>query len=503
MLGSSLVVVGSLVTAVLPTSSAVAHAPALEALRSSQAGRMGGLVVVMVGLGLLGAAWLRLLASAARPPAADPGQPLRAVYAATAAWSLPLLVAPPLFSRDAWSYAAQGALTHLGLSPYVWTPRIFEGQIVEAVDPIWMNTPSPYGPLPLAWGAWLAGLVDDAWLLAIGHRALALLGLALLAWAVPRLAARAGQDPARAAALVLASPLTIAHGVGGAHNDLAMAGLMAAALAASFEKRWLLAAALGGAAAAVKLPGGAVCIGVVLVSLPAAAMLRHRLRRLTSTGLVAVGVLVGSGLLVGVGVGWVHALGTPGLVRTPLSMTTQLGAVVETAARVVGTDVVAAHAVEAWRGLGLAAAVGTALWVALRGRTGDRGAAVRAVALVTTALAVLGPAVHPWYLLWCLPFLAACRWGPTADAALRDVLLVLGIIAPLDSSLRGEPSEILAVVGLGVVTALRLRFATPGAVRRDAPSAAPGRWWRRARPASPSPSETTGTARPVAGRRSG
>jgi len=498
VLGSSLVLLGSLVTAVLPWSSAVANAPLVEALRSSQAGRMGGLVVVMGGLGLLGAAWLRLLASTRDRPADDPGQPLRRVYAATAAWSVPLLAAPPLFSRDAWSYAAQGALTHLGLSPYVWTPRILEGQIVEAVDPMWMNTSTPYGPLPLAWGSWLAGSMDGPWMLAVGHRALALLGLALLAWAVPRLASRTGQDPARAAALVLASPLTIAHGVGGAHNDLAMAGLMAAALAVSFEKRWVLAAALGGAAAAVKLPGGAVCIGVALVSLPAVATLRHRVRRLTSTGLVAVSVLVVSGVLVGVGVGWVHALGTPGLVRTPLSLSTQVGALVETAARTVGADAVAAHAVEAGRALGLAAAVGTTAWVALRGRTGDRGAAVRSVALVTTVLVVLGPAVHAWYLLWCLPFLAACRWGPTADAALRDVLLVLGIIAPLDSSLRGEPSEILAVIGLGVVTAARLRFATP-----DVPSAAPGRRSPRARPASPPPSVPTGTPRPVGGRRSG
>ena len=29
--------------------------------------------------------------------------------------------------------------------------------------------------------------------------------------------------------------------------------------------------------------------------------------------------------MIGVGIGWIHALGTPGIVRTPLSLTTQLG----------------------------------------------------------------------------------------------------------------------------------------------------------------------------------
>ena len=192
------------------------------------------------------------------------------MHVAALAWSAPLLLAPPLFSRDGWSYAAQGALTHLGLSPYIWTPSIFDGQIREGVDPLWMNTPTPYGPLPLAWGSFVAGVTDNPWLMVVGYRVLALIGLAILAWAVPRLARATGQDAARASALVLACPLTIAQGVGGVHNDLIMAALMAAALAVAIDHSWVLGAALAGAAAAVKVPGGVVAIGVALVSLPAA-----------------------------------------------------------------------------------------------------------------------------------------------------------------------------------------------------------------------------------------
>jgi hypothetical protein len=151
-----LVLLGGLVVATVPGGYAVTDL--LQPVRGSAAGRMAGLVVVLAGLGLLASAWLRLCRHAAR--AGGPGQPaaLARVHAATVAWSLPLLPAPPLFSRDGWSYAAQGTLVHRGLSPYEhgpWSlvgPRSVPGPIVEGVDPRWMATPAPYGPVPLIGG---------------------------------------------------------------------------------------------------------------------------------------------------------------------------------------------------------------------------------------------------------------------------------------------------------------------------------------------------------------
>ena len=460
MLGSFLVALGGLVTQVLPGSSPVATNVVISALRESTEGRMFGLLVTMAGLALLGSAWIHLLAHV-HDTVTPALTRMRTVHLATAAWSAPLLLAPPLFSRDGWSYAAQGALTHLGLSPYVWTPSIFDGQIREAVDPIWMWTPAPYGPVPLAWGSLVAGITDNPWLMVVGYRVLSLLGLVLLAWAIPRLARAAGTEPIRATAIMLACPLTIVHGVGGVHNDLLMAALMATALAVALEHRWVLGAALAGAAAAVKIPGGAVAIGVALVSLPLLAAMATRLRRLTTVGVVAVLVVVGAGALIGVGVGWAEALDTPGLVRTPLSLTTQVAGVVESVARLVGAGVVERHALGVLRTLGLLGAVGYAGWVAVRGRTGDPAYAVRAVALVMTTFVVLSPAVHAWYLLWALPFLVAVRWSRPVDQLIRDTVLALGLIAPLDSSLRGAPVEILVVAGLAVLTLVRLRTYQP------------------------------------------
>ncbi len=265
LLGSVLVLLGGL---------------ALADLRGAEAGRMLGLAVVLTGLGLLAAAWLRLCREVGTARGAEREEAVGLVRFATVLWSAPLVLAPPLFSRDGWSYAAQGAMTHLGISPYEHGPSVLSGPVVQAVDPRWMDTITPYGPVPLVVGDQLAGLTGNPWMLVIGHRVLALVGLALLAWAVPRLATWTGVDPALASALVVASPLMLANGVGGLHNDLLMAGLMAAALVVAVEHGWAWGAVLGGTAAAVKAPGGLVCVAVALVGLPAAATFTDRVRRL-------------------------------------------------------------------------------------------------------------------------------------------------------------------------------------------------------------------------------
>ena len=96
---------------------------------------------------------------------------------------------------------------------------------------------------------------------------MALVGLVLLAWAVPRLAALVRRQPGLASCLVLASPLMIANGVAGLHNDLLMVGLMAAALVVAARAR------LGGrcrrsagSRRGSRLPGGLVCVAIVLVT---------------------------------------------------------------------------------------------------------------------------------------------------------------------------------------------------------------------------------------------
>jgi hypothetical protein len=449
------VLIGGLVVATVPDGYAVTDL--LQPVRASATGRMAGLVVVLTGLGLLASAWLRQCRQAARTDGPERAVALARVRAATAAWSLPLLLAPPLFSRDGWSYAAQGTLVHRGLSPYEhgpWSlvgPRSVPGPIVEGVDPRWMATPAPYGPVPLVAGDLAAGLTADPWLLVVAHRLLALVGLVLLAWAVPRLARWCGTNPALASALVLASPLTIANGVAGLHNDLLMAGLMAASVVVARDHGWAAGAALAGLAAGVKLPGGLACVAVVLLTLPAVAPVATRVRHTARVGAVAVAALVLPGAVWGLGVGWLQALAVPATVKTPLSLPTLLGGWLDLVARLLGTGAPDGAFLDLVRLLAQVAVVGLVARVLATHPAGDGRAAVRALALVMLAVVALSPVVHLWYFLWVVPFVAVQRLGRDVTAALVAVSLVSGLVAPMDSSLHG--AYLAIVIGSLVVAA--------------------------------------------------
>lgn len=455
-LGYVLVACGGLVVSVVPASSAMARLPLVGELRETMPGRMFGLAVVVAGLGLAASAWLQLVRHVQRAHRPEKDR-MVLVRRATVWWCVPLLLAPAMFSRDGWSYAAQGEMTRQGISPYVWTPSVLTGPIVEAVDPRWMDSLTPYGPVPLIWGALAAHGTSDPWLLVVAYRGLSLVGLALLAYAVPRLASWAWRDPALASALVLPSPLMLAHGVAGVHNDVVMAGLVAVTLVVAIERSWVLGAVLGGVAAAVKLPAGLVCIGVALVSLSATATRPQRVGRLGAVGALSVGSLVLIGAMAGVGVGWIHALGVPGEVRTPFSVTTQLGRLLSFVLACLDIGTAGIDPVAVLRLLGSAAVMWIAARVALRAPTGVPAAGARAVALVLASALALSPVVHPWYLLWCLPILVTCHLTDRGSTSLLHLSWLVGLVAPLDSSLEGAGGAIIgAVVLIGGIAGVQL-----------------------------------------------
>ncbi len=101
----------------------------------------------MVGLVV---AWLAL----ARGVASDRG-PTRGLALIAATWSVPLLLAPPLFSHDLYSYLAQGTIAHLGLESLpIAAHRVLahlgHPGVLHAVSPFWRRTTAPYGPLFIA-----------------------------------------------------------------------------------------------------------------------------------------------------------------------------------------------------------------------------------------------------------------------------------------------------------------------------------------------------------------
>ena len=61
-----------------------------------------------------------------------PTTPVRTVLVVFGVWAIPLLVAPPLFSADAYSYVAQGTMVGAGINPYHYGPVA-----LTVLDPGW------------------------------------------------------------------------------------------------------------------------------------------------------------------------------------------------------------------------------------------------------------------------------------------------------------------------------------------------------------------------------
>src|SRR5258708_11943581 len=68
-------------------------------------------------------------------------------------WVLPLLAAPPMYSKDVYSYLAQSQICRLGLDPYRVGPASGLGLghvFTLSVPSLWREAPAPHGP-PVFW----------------------------------------------------------------------------------------------------------------------------------------------------------------------------------------------------------------------------------------------------------------------------------------------------------------------------------------------------------------
>lgn len=390
-------------------------------------------------------------------------------------WAVPLLVAPPMFSRDVYSYLAQSAMADRGLDPYVLGPADALGvdhPLVRGIPTIWRNTPAPYGPLFLTLGRpidWIAG--DDVVLGVLLHRTLALAGLALIVWALPRLARRLGISPVFALWLGAANPLVLFHLVSGTHNEALMIGLMLAGLELALRRPVLGPGLLAGtmliaAAASVKVPA-ALALGFVTVWLA-----RHRggrLRDLALTGaVVGATALLGTVLIgvgTGLGFGWVATLDTPNAVRSWMSVTTDLGLLAAWIGSLLGLGDHTTSVLGLARACGLVGSTGICgllLWRCWRGRLDP----LAGVGIGLGAVVLLGPVVHPWYLLWAAIPLAASATHPAfrVSATVASAALAV-LVAPTGSDFLFRawvvPTAIVAGAIVLVVPLMLVRGRTP------------------------------------------
>ena len=103
---------------------------------ANQNGTFVGIMVLYLGVALMIGSWCEVVRTLRRHPAT----PVGPVAAMIVAWAVPVLVMPPLFSRDVYSYAAQGEMVSRGINPYIHGPTTLgHGPILGLVDPIWLS----------------------------------------------------------------------------------------------------------------------------------------------------------------------------------------------------------------------------------------------------------------------------------------------------------------------------------------------------------------------------
>lgn len=389
-------------------------------------------LVLFAGLALMVLSWVRLGRLVLGGQAGG-----RVVAAAAAAWTAPLMVAPPLYSRDVYSYLAQGAVALRGFDPYSRGAAVLDLPLRGNVAGLWQETPSPYGPLFLLLGkatVWLTG--DNVILGAIVMRVGVLAGLVLLAWAIPRLTRHLGGRNSTALWLTVANPLVVALGIGGAHNDVLMVGLMAAGVLMVLDRRHLRGFALIALATAVKAT--ALLVLPFLVWVWAARLdgpARQRfLTAVAAGGAVFAVTFAAATVVAGVDLGWIGVLRSQGPLLTWMSLPC---AVAELLFHSVGNHVPGftyLGFLSVFRAAGvvvLAYVLVRQWWLAREGGV----EAVRRATIALLAASLLAPSVLPWYFTWALALAAAFAWKDRWIAVVAGVSVWMVLVTLPDGTI--------------------------------------------------------------------
>ncbi|WP_147675037.1 polyprenol phosphomannose-dependent alpha 1,6 mannosyltransferase MptB [Nigerium massiliense] len=361
-------------------------------------------VLIIAGCALLAYVWWRLHPREDAPWVARPGLLL-------ALWSIPLLLVPPALSGDPILYADSGYMLSQGHNTYIEGLTSAGGPFAPYVDKLWAGHGVAYPPLTM--------LVNEAVVVATGAhpywsvvamRVPALIGVALLGFSIAEIARLAGRSVPHALWWGLLNPLLVVHFVGGAHNDALMAGVSLFAIYTVVRfptvwARWIVAPVLVGLAMALKQQAGLTVLAV------AGWPVLHRLRserlalrlwilgsRSALAAVIAVVVFALVTLASGLGLGWTKWLTLMGAAGTvaPFAL---LGDLITSLTSWTGLDPQAVRLA-----LGMASNVtllAVLVWILVRWSNRP----VQATGWASFAIAVLGQALHPWYLPWSLALL--------------------------------------------------------------------------------------------------
>ena len=426
--------------------------PGIPAGRPETGGQFLGIMLVYLGIPLLLGAWFETI----RATRTSVGIPLRQLRLVLLAWAAPVLFAPPLFSLDVYSYAAQGEMVAKGLDPYLHGPSVLgNGPFLTLVDPLWRHVTAPYGPAWERLSGWVVQLSGHRVLWAVvGFRVVAAIGLALLAWGIPALAHAAGRNDAAAFTVAVLNPLVLLTLLGGSHNDALMLGLLVLACVLAARGHALAGLACCALAAEVKAPALIAAVVIGWGWWGAGHGLRQRLAKTLLAVLFTVAVMAALGAIVDLSWRWVGALFGAGTVVSWLDPVTAVGLALEHLAHALGYHGGSGAFVAGSRAIGLVIAAVISVLLLIRPRHLEP---VRALGWSLFAFVLLGPVVWPWYETWAFVFLAVVAEGWTLRlvAALSAVACFADVPSP--RLLISAPASDV-VIGWGVLGALLLAY---------------------------------------------
>jgi alpha-1,6-mannosyltransferase len=432
-LGAVLITVGG-----LGAGSTRLHDPLLESLHLSWLRFGHGLVASSVllwgGVALMLIAWLRLGRRVIDGTASE-----YTMVATTGFWLAPLLLSVPVFSRDTYSYLAQGALLRDGYDPYVVGPVENQNVLLDNVSPIWTTTTAPYGPAFILVAKFVTMLVGNNVVAGTMVLRLCMLpGLALLIWAAPRVARHIGASGATALWICVLNPLVIIHLMGGVHNEMLMVGLMMAGIALTFQLRPGWGAVLMAVAVAVKATAVLALPFMVWVWM---RQLRDRrgyppLRAFVvaaaASVLIFVAVFAVLSWLAGVGLGWLTALAGSVKIINWLTVPTAAANLVNVFGSLfIPVNFYAVLDITRIIGIAIIAISLPLLW--WRFRHTDREA-LMGIALAMVVVVLFVPAALPWYYTWPLAVMAALAQTRHAIAAIAGFSTWIMVIFKPDGS---------------------------------------------------------------------
>jgi alpha-1,6-mannosyltransferase len=416
-LGAALITIGG-----LGAGSTKQHDPVLESLHLSWMRYGHGLVLssvlLWVGVALMLIAWLWL---GRRVLAGDASE--YTMVTTTGFWLAPLLLSVPVFSRDTYSYLAQGALLRDGLDPYAVGPIENPNPLLDNVSPIWTITTAPYGPAFIMIARLVTTLVGNHVIAGTMLLRLCMLpGLALLIWATPRLARHLSADVPIALWICVLNPLVIIHLMGGVHNEMLMVGLMTAGIALTFERHHVAGITLVAVAVAVKATAGIALPFLVWV------WMRHLRERRGYRPLPAFAAAGGASVLIfiavfavlsgaaGVGLGWLTALAGSVKIINWLTIPTAAANLIHAVGGLFfPVNFYALLQVTRLIGIVVIAVSLPLLW--WRYRQNDR-AVLTGIGWAMVVVVLFVPGALPWYYSWPLAVVAPLAQSRPAVAAI-------------------------------------------------------------------------------------